>query len=38
MNYESCLVLPIDMRQAVLNSIHSGHSGKDAMLGAVDEI
>ena len=26
------------MRQAVLNSIHSGQSGRDAMLGAVDEV
>ena len=26
------------MRQAVLNSIHSGHPGRDAMLGSVDEV
>ena len=34
------LVVPIDMRQAILNSIHSGHRrhDRDAMLGAVDEI
>ena len=37
-HYENCLVLLIDMRQAVLNSIHSGHSGRDAMLGVVDEV
>ena len=36
--YENRLIIPIDMRQAVLNSIHSGHSGRDAMLGAVDEV
>ena len=26
------------MGQAVLNSIHSGHPGRDAMLGPVDEV
>ena len=26
------------MKQAVLNSIHSGHAGRDAMLGSVDEM
>ena len=32
------VVIPRDMRQAVLNSIHSGHPGRDAMLGSVDEV
>ena len=36
--FENRLVLPRDMRQAVLNSIHSGHPGRDAMLGSVDEV
>ena len=36
--YENRIIFPIDMRQAVLNSIHSGYSGRDAMLGAVDEV
>ena len=26
------------MTQAVLNSIHSGHAGRDALLGSVDEV
>ena len=37
-NFENRLVIPTDMRQAVLNSIHSGHAGRDAMLGSVDEV
>ena len=36
--FENRLVIPRDMRQAVLNSIHSGHPGRDAVLGSVDEI
>ena len=36
--FENRLVMPRDMRQAVLNSIHSGHPGRDAMLGSVDEV
>ena len=36
--FENRLVIPRDMRQAVLNSIHSGHPGRVAMLGSVDEV
>ena len=36
--FENRLVIPRDMRQAVLNSIHSGHPGRDAMSGSVDEV
>ena len=36
--FENRLVIPTDLRQAVLNSIHSGHAGRDAMLGSVDEV
>ena len=36
--FENRLVIPSDLRQAVLNSIHSGHNGRDAMLGSVDEV
>ena len=36
--FENRLVIPRDMRQAVLNSIHSGHTGRDAMLGFVEEV
>ena len=35
---ENHLVIPVDLRQAVLNSILSGHSGRNAMLGVVDEV
>ena len=35
---ENRLVIPRDMTQAVLNSIHSGHPGRDAMLESVDEV
>ena len=36
--FENRLVIPKDTRQAVLNSIHSGHNGRDAMLGSVEEV
>ena len=36
--YENRLIIPKDMRQAILNSIHSGHNGRDAMLGSVEEV
>ena len=36
--FENRLVIPTDMRQAVLNSIHSGHAGRNAMRGSVDEV
>ena len=36
--FENRLVISRDMRQAVLNIIHSGHPGRDAMLGSVDEV
>ena len=36
--FENRLVIPRDMRQAVLNSIHRGHPGRDAMLGSVEEV
>ena len=36
--FENRLVISRDLRQAVLNSIHSGHPGRDAVLGSVDEV
>ena len=36
--YENRLIIPKDMRQAKLNSIHGGHNGRDAMLGSVEEV
>ena len=36
--YENRLVIPTDMRQAILNSLHSGHPGRDAMIASVDEV
>ena len=36
--YENRLIIPKDMKQAILNSIHSGHNGRDAMLGSVEEV
>ena len=36
--FENRFVIPTDLRQAVLNSIHSGHAGRVAMLGSVDEV
>ena len=36
--FENRLVIPRDMRQAVLNNIHSGHPSREAMLGSVDEV
>ena len=36
--FENRLVIPRDMRQAVLKSIHSGHPCHDAMLESVDEV
>ena len=36
--YENQLNILNDMRQAILNSIHSGQNGRDAMLGSVEEV
>ena len=35
---ENRLVIPRDMRQAVLNSIHKRHPGRDTILEAVEEV
>ena len=36
--YENRTVIPIDLKQAILNSIHSGHGGRDAMVRTVDVV
>ena len=36
--FENPLVIPSDMRQAALDSIHSGHAGRHSMLGSVGDV
>ena len=35
---ENRLVNPTDMQQAILNSLHSGHPGRDGMIASMDEV
>ena len=36
--FENRLLIPKDLRIAVINSLHKGHPGRDAMLASVDEV
>ena len=36
--YDERLVIPRDLRHAIMNSLHLGHPGRDAMLSAVSDI